>query len=198
MVLQFGKYMTRSTFFTLSMLLATGLLVGGAPGASAAKAPNEVAPANDRIEVIGHLAFDGKGVTSVTTGEHWRKNYLYVNFDGKITVVDVTGGAKPTIASEYNGPSASNAQLVVGNVALLTDAQPVASNIPHSISIVSFANPAKPEVVRQFTNITGFLVDTRRGLIHVVNNEGLWILQEKPGRDLELEKQYERELKYNH
>ena len=62
---------------------------------------------------------------------------------------------------------------------------------------MSFANPADPKIVRQFTKVTGFLIDSRRGLVYVVNNEGLWILIGNPGRDLELEKQYEHELMYN-
>ena len=61
-----------------------------------------LAPNNDQIEVIGHIAFDGTGVTQVMTGEHWRKNYLYLNSAGKITVVDVTSGGHPSIASEYH------------------------------------------------------------------------------------------------
>jgi hypothetical protein len=86
--------------------------------------------------------------------------------------------------------------VVVGNAVLLADTQP-ATHVPSSISIMSFANPADPKIVRQFKNVTGFLIDSRRGLIYVVNSEGLWILRENPGRDLELEKQYDHELLYN-
>jgi hypothetical protein len=84
--------------------------------------------------------------------------------------------------------------MVVGSAALLADTQP-ATHVPRSISIMSFATPAA--VVRQFMKVTGFLIDSHRGLIYIVNNEGLWILNEKPGRDLELEKQYDHELMYN-
>jgi hypothetical protein len=185
--------MRHPVFFTLLM---AGLLTAGTPGVFGAKARSE-APANDRIDVVGQLAFDGSGVTGVTTGEHWRRKYLYISFGGKITAVDVTDRAKPKIAGEYTDPAASNARVVVGNAALLTDSQP-AARLPHSVSIVSFADPAKPGVLRRFTNITGFLLDAPRGLIYVVNNEGLWILQEDPARDLDLEKQFQHELMYNH
>ena len=148
--------------------------------------------------MIGHLAFDGTGVTQVTTGEHWRKNYLYLNAAGKITVVDVTNGGHPAITSEYrHSDPAAQVQVVVGSAALLADTQP-APHGPSSISIMSFADPAEPTVVRQFTKVTGFLIDSHRRLIYVVNNEGLWILNEKPARDLELEEQYNHELMYNH
>jgi hypothetical protein len=193
--------MPRLTGSTLSVFIIAGLLINGGSRVLARKASlKEAPPDNDRIEVIGHIPFDGTGVTQVTTGEHWRKNYLYLNSADKITVVDVTNGARPGITSEYRHslPAAqAQVQVVVGSAALLADTQP-ATHVPSSISIISFADPAEPRVVRQFTKVTGFLVDSHRGLIYIVNNEGLWILNEKPARDLELEEQYNHELMYNH
>ena len=184
----------------LAMLLMVGFFAGGSRRAFGRKAPtaNAAKQTNDRIELIGHIAFDGKDVKGVITDEHWRRNYLYLTFVGTIKVVDVTDGPKPRITSEYTESSPLQAQLVVGNVAVLTDIAPATGNIPHAVSIVNFADPAKPEIIRQFANVTGFFVDSRRGLIYVINNEGLWILQEKPGHDLELEKQYEHDVLYNH
>jgi len=181
------------------MFIIAGLLINGDSRALARKPSTKtIAPNDDQIEVVGHIAFDGTDVTQILTGEHWRKNYLYLNSADKITVIDVTNGGRPNITSEYRHyRPASQLQAIVGSTALLADAQP-AAHVPSSISIMSFVNPADPKVVRQFTKVTGFLVDSRRGLIYVVNNEGLWILNEKPARDVELEKQYERELMYNH
>jgi hypothetical protein len=191
--------MPRLTSCPFSAFILIGLLINGGSLAGAARKPSTKAVQdNDQIEVIGHIALDGTGVTQVTTGEHWRKNYLYLNSAGKITVVDVTNGGKPSITSEYRHSfPGAQAEVVVGDTALLADPQP-APHVPSSISIMNFADPAEPKVVRQFTKVTGFLIDSHRGLIYVVNNEGLWILLEKPARDLELEKQYEHELMYNH
>jgi hypothetical protein len=194
--------MPRLTSCALSTFIIAGLLISGGSRALAARKPSTKTTAqnDDQIEVIAHVAFDGTGVTQVTTGEHWRKNYLYLNSADKITVVDVTNGGRPSITSEYRHSlpaGQAQVQVIVGNTALLAEAQP-AVHVPSSISIMSFANPAEPKVVRQFTKVTGFLIDSHRGLIYVVNNEGLWILNEKPGRDLELEKQYDHELMYNH
>jgi hypothetical protein len=192
--------MPRFKRYTLSVLFIAGFLINGGSRAQARKSAKTAAPNNDQIEVIGHIAFDGTGVTQVMTGEHWRRNYLYLNSAGKITVVDVTSGGHPSIASEYHHalpPADAQVQVIVGNAALLADARPVTS-VPRLISVMSFADPAKPAVVRQFTNVTGFLNDSRRGLIYVVNNEGLWILNEQPARDLELEEQYGHDVIYNH
>jgi hypothetical protein len=193
--------MPRLTSCAVPTFIILGLLVSGGSRALAARKPSTKTTTSndDQIEVIAHVAFDGTGVTQVTTGEHWRKNYLYLNSADKITVVDVTNGGRPSISHEYRHslPAAqAQVQVIVGNAALFADAPP-AAHAPSSISIMSFANPADPKLVRQFTKVTGFLIDSRRGLIYVVNNEGLWILRENPGRDLELEKQYDHELMYN-
>jgi hypothetical protein len=179
-----------------------GFLINGGARAQARKSPAKPAlPNNDQIEVIGHIAFDGTGVTQVMTGEHWRRNYLYLNSPEKITVVDVTRGGRPSIASEYHHQAlpatVAQVQVIVGNAALLADTRPE-TNVPHLISVMSFADPARPTVVRQFTKVTGYLNDSHRGLIYVVNNEGLWILHEPPARDLELEEQYAHDVIYNH
>ena len=68
--------MPRIKRFTLSVLFIAGLLTNGAPRAQARKSAKIPAPNNDQIEVIGHIAFDGTGVTQVMTGEHWRRNYF--------------------------------------------------------------------------------------------------------------------------
>jgi hypothetical protein len=192
--------MRRLTGLTLSAFSIAGLLINGSSALAARKPSTKNATQdNDQIEVIGHIPFDGTGVIQLTTGEHWRKHYLYLNSAGKITFVDVTDAARPTITNEYRHSlpvAQAQVQVVAGSAVLLSDAQPPI-HVPSSISIMSFANPADPKIVRQFTKVTGFLIDSRRGLIYVVNNEGLWILSEKPGRDLELEKQYEHELMYN-
>jgi hypothetical protein len=192
--------MPRLTHRALFVVIITGLLTNGGSRALARKPSAKTAPqTDDAIEIVGHIALDGTVVTQITTGQHWRRNYVYLNSAEKITVIEVTDGVRPSITSEYHHSLPANesqVQVIIGNAALLGNVTP-ATHIPSSVSIVSFANPADPKVVRQFTKVTGFLIDSRRGLIYVVNNEGLWILNEKPGRDLELEKQYDHELMYN-
>jgi hypothetical protein len=193
--------MPRTRSYAVSALIIAELFIHGGSPALARKSARAPEPNNDRIEVIGHVALDGTGVTGVLTAEHWRKNYLYLNSAGKITVVDVTDITTPKIESEYRyslQDERPQVEVVVGNAALLADVQPASTNIPRSISIMSFADPAKPTLVRQFTGITGYLIDGRRGLIYIVNNEGVWVLNQKPARDVELEKQYAHDVIYNH
>lgn len=188
------------TKYALSTLAIAGLLMGAARPALARKAPKAPESNNDRIELAGHVALDGSGVTGVLTATHWRRNYLYLSFAGRITVVDVTDSEKPKIKTEYECSQLAGAgqvRVAVGDSALVAEGAPAAAAVPRSISIMSFADPEKPAVLRQFKNITGFVVDSHRSLIYVVNDEGVWILAERPGRDVEMEQQYERELKYN-
>jgi hypothetical protein len=179
-----------------SVLTIFALLLSLGPRAFARKAP--AVQDRDRIEVICHLAFDGTGVTGVLTGEHWRRNYVYLTTAGKIIVVDVTTASKAKITAEHPMESAqARVDLVVGGVALIADAPPPSSTVPRSISILSFENSAKPTVVHRFENLTGYHMDARRGLIYIVNPEGLWILSPQPARDREAEEEYDRYLLYN-
>jgi hypothetical protein len=63
--------------------------------------------------------------------------------------------------------------------------------------LVSFADPAHPKVVRQFSGVTCLLKDSARSLIYLTNGEGLWVLRESPATDIELQKQYEHDVIYN-
>ena len=53
------------------------------------------------------------------------------------------------------------------------------------MSIISFADPAHPETVKQFANVTCTALDEHRGLIFVANDEGFWILHRNPAEDPE-------------
>lgn len=44
--------------------------------------------------------------------------------------------------------------------------------------------------VRKFKNVSALRTDEGRGPIYVVNQDGLWILREKPAPDKELEREY--------
>src|SRR5579859_3174835 len=123
--------MPRLTSWALSTFIIATLLIDGGSRALAARKPSmkTTVQNDDQIEIIAHVAFDGTGVTQVTTGEHWRKNYLYLNSSDKITVVDVTNGGHPSITSEFRHSLPANeaqVQVIVGNTALLADAQPAA------------------------------------------------------------------------
>jgi hypothetical protein len=157
----------------------------------------------DNIEVIGHLALPNVSVTSLRTSEHQRRNFLQVQ-DTKhrtLMLVDVTDAAHPAIAKQFHLPTEladSTLAVLVGDVALVTDTQSPELRMS-SATVVDFVDPDHPATVRKFNNVSAFRTDEERGLIYLVDKDGLWILREKAApEDKELEKEYTRYVFYSH
>jgi hypothetical protein len=182
-------------------LALAALAAGCAPMAVAAKKPAE-SPRPDAIEVVGHVALDGKLQQNLLVSEHWRRQYLYAQSqDGKeTTVIDVTSVSSPKvvrkIATRVPGQQLGG---VVGTAALeiATEGTPNAKPA-RTVSITSLTDSDQPKVVRQFTNVTDVLRDSQRGLIYLVNDQGLYILQEQPAVDQQLEDEYGAYVLNNH
>jgi hypothetical protein len=67
-----------------------------------------------------------------------------------------------------------------------------------SAAVVDFADPVHPATVRKFNDVSALRTDEGRGLIYLVDKDGLWILQEKSAADKELEQEYSRYVFYSH
>jgi hypothetical protein len=48
---------------------------------------------------------------------------------------------------------------------------------------LSFADPAHPKIIRQFSEVTAIGHDSKRGLVFLADPEGMWILRERPAED---------------
>ena len=184
-----------------------GLALAILPALSAAPKNKKGSPPPETkgsIEVIGHLQLPPGPAVSLMTAVHWRRNYLYVEHgsQGAVTVVDVTDPRAPKAAGEFVPPPGSaplHVGEVEGNAAMFTAAQPApGTQAPESVTIMSFDDPAHPRIVRQFSHVACLLKDARRSLTYLVNDEGLWLLYSNPGRDRELEEEYDRYLRYSH
>ena len=153
------------------------------------------APATDSIDVVGHLAIQSGAIAAIRISEHWKRNYVELQdpLHRTLTIVDVTNPGKPRLDRQFAVPEAldhANLEVLVGSTALLTDqsSQSTATVTPRSVSIVSFADPANPRVVQQFAHVTAIRADPARGLIYLVNSDGLWVLQQHPAPNLDLER----------
>jgi hypothetical protein len=162
------------------------------------------ATAADSIDVIGHLALTNASVTSLKTSLHWRRQFLQLqdSTHRMLTLVDVTDATHPAVVKQLHLPTEPgdcNLAVLVGDVALLTGTD---TRFPEarisSVSVVRFADPDHPTTVRKFKNVSAFRTDEGRGLIYLVDEDGLWILREKPAPDEELEREYARSVLYNH
>ncbi len=162
------------------------------------------ATAADSIDVIGHLALTNASVTSLKTSLHWRRQFLQIqdSTHRMLTLVDVTDATHPAVVKQLHLPTEPGdctLAVLVGDVALMTgtDTRSPETRIS-SVSVVSFADPDHPATVRKFKNVSAFRTDEGRGLIYHVDEEGLWILREKPAPDEELEREYGRYVLYSH
>jgi len=184
------------------MILAASLLAAAPLSAAGKNGSNPPAP--DRIEVIAHLPLSVAPVIKLATGTHWQKDYLYVDYGpaGRVTILDVTNPAAPAAVGELDVPkqeAGGNLSAVVGNAALIASSPsaPAQETMPQTVTVMSFADPERPKVARQFSGVTSMLKDNSRGLIYLVNSEGLWVLRVEPATDVQLEREYAQYVLYN-
>jgi len=162
------------------------------------KTPAVVDGNRDAIRVIAHIALNDSSPCQMTTAEHWRKQYLYLDHPqtSNLTVVDITNAAQPHVAKEiHHGEIVGDVRVMVGDIGLITS--PASESTPKTVSIISFADPQTPKLQQTFKNVSGFSQAPRRSLIFIVNDEGLWILREQPALDLDLQKEYDRHVLYD-
>ncbi len=160
---------------------------------------NQTSSSTDHIDVIAHIPLSGEPVVQLTSGTHWRRDYLYLGrgTEKTVTVLDVTNPTVPKAVDTINLPTwqaNENVSAVVGNAVLVTSSP--SAPAPQTVTILSFADPEHPQVARQFSGVTSMLKDTSRGLIYITNSEGLWVLRLEPAADVELQKEYENYLLY--
>jgi hypothetical protein len=156
----------------------------------------------DSIDVIGHLVLPNVSVTSLKTSEHRGRQLLQIQ-DTKhrtLILVDVTDATHPAIVKQLHlptEPAGCTLALLVGDVALVTDTQSPEVHIT-SAAVVNFADPDRPATVRKFNSVSAFRTDEERGLIYLVDKDGLWILREKSAAEKELEEEYSHYVLYSH
>ena len=172
------------------------------PSAQARKHPNPKVE-EDAIAAVGHLPLKGDTAARLLTAEHWRRDYIYIELSSRpvLLQVDVTDVSKPKLVNEFALPAGpeTHVETVVGSAVMITGGETASAptHLPRSVQLLSFQDPGHPRTLREFSNLTGFLNDGRRSLVYLFNDAGLWILQQKPATDQELERQYEHEVLYN-
>lgn len=88
----------------------------------------------------------------------------------------------------------------MGTAALMTSAEPASTQqtAAETVTILSFAEPEHPTVVRRFPRVTAMLKDTARELIYLADSNSLWVLRVEPAADPQLEKEYAQYVLYDH
>lgn len=159
------------------------------------------ADASDAIAVVGHLSLDKLVVSNIRMTEDQIKPLLELTDKTHETIelVDVADPLRPKVVQRMPKPAElrnSRVELEVGYIALFAEAQYTAQQPPKTISIVSFADPENPQIVRTFASVTAMSVDHSRGIIYLTNPEGLWILRAHSRADeIAVQRQYDEILR---
>jgi len=175
------------------------VLWAGAPFLAAANNPNPN-PEPDRIAIMSRLPLSGRPVVQLTLGSHWQRNYLYISRGGAepVAVLDVTDAASPKEAGQLDLPrqkADGTISAVVGTAALI--ASPAPPPLTQTVTILSFADPEHPTIVREFEGVTAMINDPSRGLVYLADAKGIWVLHLEPATDEPLEEQYRQYILYN-
>jgi hypothetical protein len=158
-------------------------------------------PPQDRIDILANVTVAGGPVTRVTMTQHYSRSYLYLEHASRaLTLIDVTDARHPSVVSNLDLPAseAGSVLTAAGDTALISSDTTQPGTAAKTMSIVSFADPAHPQTVKQFANVTCTALDDHRGLIFVANDEGFWILHRNPAEDPEVEARYAHDVLYNH
>jgi len=178
------------------VMLGASLWARSAFPAVARKLPST--PESDRIDVVAHLPLSGAPVVHLTSDNHWRRDYLYLDQgpSSPVTILDVTDPAMPRPAGQLDIPTQEangNLSAVVGTAALV--ASPASAPAPRTVTIMSFADPEHPKIEQQFAGVTAML---KEGMfVYLANAQGLWVLRMTPATDAELQEQYQHYVLYN-
>jgi hypothetical protein len=139
------------------LILLGVALLNGATFVSASER-RDAAPRPDRIEVIAHLSLSGGPIVHIASGAHWRKNYLYLDQGPAqpVKVIGVTNPGKPKSTEYLDIPEREgngDIQVVVGTAALVTSSATAPTS--QTVTILSFADPERPKVEREFSGSDG-------------------------------------------
>jgi hypothetical protein len=190
------QFLLKTAIFTFVALTST------LPSASARNKAKAPAPDTnkDQIDVLANLSVTGGPITRFTMTRHQSRSYLYIEHASHaLTLVDVTDANHPTVVANLDTPAAGAVLTAAGDAALITSEDTPATAVtpkPKTMTIVSFADRAHPQTIRQFNKVTCTALDDARGLVYVANDDGLWILHRNPSEDAELQASYARQVVY--
>lgn len=187
---------SRKGFVTSRIGLAgIALSVAATFGAAGLLAKNDPKPTEVPAKVIAHLPLKdapGSEMLLQNRGDH---QYLYVQKSNKqgFMVVEVTKPSLPALVAVSGGSTndapAGKLEIVGPDIGLAEVPDKNSKSVIRSadsptetVKLLDLSDPTHPKVIQTFTGVTSTLQDPGRGLIYLVNNEGLWILRHpRPG-----------------
>ena len=166
------------------VFLAIG--ISAAPSMFAAPKPKKAV--NSSVGVIAHVQLDGGSATRMVLVQKNGKEFLYVGFGSSagFCIFDVTKPEAPRKLERFAGTGEARTAdfQQVGDTLTVTsrtgEAAAISSNVPpRSVTILNMSDPANPQQIQTFADVTSVVADDARGLIYLSNGEGLWVVQAK-------------------
>jgi|ERR1700677_4867796 hypothetical protein len=163
------------------------LAIGIAAAPSIFAKPKAKKAVVSNLGVIAHLQLDGGTATRMLLVQKDGKEYLYVGLSSSsgVCIFDVTKPADPRKVEKFAGAGGAQADFqLVGDTLAVTsragEAAAISSNVPpRSVTILNMSDPANPQQIQTFADVTSVVADDARGLIYLSNGEGLWVVQAK-------------------
>ncbi len=173
---------------SVSRAAAVLLAIGVAAAPSMFAKPKEKKAAVSNLGVIAHIQLDSGTATRMILAQKNGKQYLYLGLASSsgVCVFDVTTPATPRKIERFagaGGAQTADFQLVGDTLAVssrsgeATISSPDAA--PRSVTILNMTDPANPQQIQTFADVTSIVADNARGLIYLSNGEGLWVVQAK-------------------
>src|SRR6202050_1743158 len=163
------------------------LAIGIAAAPSMFAKPKAKKAVVSNLGVIAHLQLDGGTATRMLLVQKDGKQYLYVGLSSSsgVCIFDVTKPADPRKVEKFAGAGGAQADFqLVGDTLAVTsragEAAASSSNVPpRSVTILNMSDPANPQQIQTFADVTSVVAADARGLIYLSNGEGLWVVQAK-------------------
>jgi hypothetical protein len=147
-------------------------------------------PTDVPAKVIAHLPLASPAGNQMILQKLGDKRYLYIQEASKkgYIIVEVTKPEFPSFVKRQTASDATagNLQMVGDNLGVAATPDTTSKTAIHSVPgttetvrILDLSDPAHPQTLQTFKNVTSMLAEGGRGIIYLTNDEGLWVLKHR-------------------
>jgi hypothetical protein len=168
--------------------------------ASSAAEPTHLEEKQDTIELIGSVEIHNSNIRNIQSTKHQGMNLLYLEdaSNHTVTVVNVTDATRPIITKKIAIPDGlTSVEALAGEAALLADHSSPVSDNSKTVSVVNLGNSSDHHRMLTFTDVTAISTADQRGLIYLVDRDGLKILNKKFSSDPKIESEFTKRVRYD-
>jgi hypothetical protein len=115
-----------------------------------------------------------------------------------VTVVNVTDATRPIITKKIAIPDGlTSVEALAGEAVLLADHSSPVSDNSKTVSVVNLGDSSDHHRMLTFTDVTAISTADQRGLIYLVDRDGLKILSKNFSSDPKIESEFTKRVRYD-